>query len=80
MIHRNPRSRVAKRVVASLLASAFIIVGSPVAASSAASGGGAHKQVSATFGDCKNDNAGKHNGYDCPVQVPGGSDGGILVF
>jgi hypothetical protein len=23
--------------------------------------------VSATHGDCKNNNKGKHNGYDCPV-------------
>jgi hypothetical protein len=25
--------------------------------------------VSANFGDCKNDNRGKHNGYDCPSDV-----------
>ena len=82
MIHRStPRSRMARRVTASLLASAFLFVGSPVAASSAASGGGAHRQVSATFGDCKNDNSGKHNGYDCPQGSGSGtSDGGILVF
>jgi hypothetical protein len=81
MIHRStPRSRVAKRVTATLLASAFLIVGSPVAASSAASGGGAHKSVSASFGDCKNDNSGKHNGYDCPVGSGSGSGDVILVF
>jgi hypothetical protein len=82
MIHRDtPRSRVAKRVAATVLASAFIVVGSPVAASSAASGGGAHRAVSATFGDCKNDNSGKHNGYDCPTDSGSGtSGGGILVF
>jgi hypothetical protein len=81
MIHRsNPGSRTARRVTASLLISAFLIVGSPVAASSAASGG-AHKPVSATFGDCKNNNSGKHNGYDCPKgsgSETGGED--ILVF
>ena len=70
--HSTPRSRMAKRVTAAVLASAFMIVGGPVAASSAASDGGAHKAVSATFGDCKNDNAGQHNGYDCPVQQSGG--------
>jgi hypothetical protein len=25
--------------------------------------------VSAGFGDCKNTNNGKHNGYDCPKPV-----------
>jgi hypothetical protein len=58
-------NRNAKRVLLSLLASACLIVGSPVAASSAAAGG-AQKPVSATHGDCKNDNAGKHKGYVCP--------------
>jgi hypothetical protein len=52
----------------SLAASACLIVGSPfVGVSSAATGGGAHKPVSASFGDCKNDNNGKHNGYNCPT-------------
>ena len=69
MMHRTTTgSRTAKRVVMSLLASACLIAGSPVVGvSSAATGGGAHNAVSATFGDCKNDNSGKHNGYDCPV-------------
>jgi hypothetical protein len=68
MMHRSTMgSRTAKRVVMSLLASACLIVGSPVVGvSSAATGGGAHNAVSANFGDCKNDNRGKHNGYDCP--------------
>jgi hypothetical protein len=36
--------------------------------------------VSAGHGDCKNDNAGKHNGFDCPVQqTGGGTDGGTTV-
>jgi hypothetical protein len=57
---------MAKRVIVSLAASACLIVGSPfVGVSSAATG--AHKPVSASFGDCKNNNSGKHNGYDCPV-------------
>ena len=58
MTHRS------NRVFATLAASALLIVGSPVAVSSAA---GLHKQVGAGFGDCKNVNAAKHNGYDCPV-------------
>jgi hypothetical protein len=40
--------------------------------------------VSASFGDCKNNNNGKHNGYDCPVPtvVPptvNNNDGGTVV-
>src|SRR2546423_696529 len=68
MMHRSTTgSRRANRVLVSLAASACLIVGSPfVGVSSAATGGGAHKPVSASFGDCKNSNSGKHNGYDCP--------------
>jgi hypothetical protein len=72
MMHRSKRS--AKRVVLSLVASALLIVGSPVMATSSAASAGAHKPVSASHGDCKNDNAGKHNGFDCPSVD--GSDGG----
>lgn len=80
MIHYSTtRSRVAKRVTACLLASAFLIVGSPVAASSAASGGGASRSVSATFGDCKNDNSGKHNGYDCPQSSGSGTTTDVIL-
>ena len=68
MMHRSIGSRRAKRVFVSLAASACLIAGSPfVGVSSAASG--AHKPVSATHGDCKNNNNGKHNGYNCPVLV-----------
>lgn len=77
MIHNaNAGSRTAKRVTGALLVSVFLIVGSPVAASSAATGDGAHRSVSASFGDCKNDNSGKHNGYDCPTS---GSGPGIVI-
>jgi hypothetical protein len=71
MMHRTTTgSRTAKRVLMSLLASACLIAGSPVVGvSSASTGGGVHKAVSADFGDCKNDNRGKHNGYDCPSDV-----------
>jgi hypothetical protein len=83
MMHRNAGSRNAKRVVMSLLASVCLIVGSPVAASSASNAGGAQKPVSATHGDCKNDNAGKHNGYVCPSDDGsdnGNDDGGVTIF
>ena len=67
MMHRSTTgSRTAKRVLVSLAASACLIVGSPFVGVSSAATGGAHKPVSATFGDCKNNNSGKHNGYDCP--------------
>ena len=66
MMHKNAGSRTAKRVLMSLLATVCLIVGSPVAVSSASNAGGAQKPVSATHGDCKNDNAGKHKGYVCP--------------
>jgi hypothetical protein len=67
--------RTAKRVLVSLAASACLIVGSPVVGVSSAATGGAHKPVSATHGDCKNDNRGKHNGYDCPTASDNGTDG-----
>ena len=82
MMHRSMGSRRAKRVFVSLAASACLIAGSPfVGVSSAATG--AHKPVSASFGDCKNTNNGKHQGYDCPVPnvVPPvtNNDGGTVV-
>ena len=82
MNHRtNAGSRRVKRVVLSLLASACLIAGSPVVAvGSAATGGGAHKAVGADHGDCKNDNRGKHNGYDCPSNDSGGDTGGEVTF
>jgi hypothetical protein len=67
--------RTAKRVLVSLAASACLIVGSPVVGVSSAATG-AHKPVSATHGDCKNDNRGKHNGYDCPTASDNGTGGG----
>jgi len=67
-----------KRVAAAVLASALLTVGFPGVATSSAASPGAHNAVSAGFGDCKNDNSGKHNGYDCPSSVgnDGGSNGG----
>ena len=66
MMHRLNAGRPAKRVLLSLLASVCLLVSSPVVGVSSAASG-AHKPVSATHGDCKNDNKGKHNGYNCPV-------------
>ena len=61
--------RGGKRVILSLLATACLVVGSPAAVAGASSAGGAQKPVSATHGDCKNDNAGKHYGYVCPTPA-----------
>ena len=73
------------RTLLSLLATACLAVGSPVAVASAA--GGAQKPVDATHGDCKNDNAGKHKGYVCPsdnggvnsTDTGGDTGGGVLT-
>jgi hypothetical protein len=51
--------------IAMVLAAAALYCWSPLVATSAAQAGGAHKPRPATFGDCKHDNAGVHNGYDC---------------
>jgi hypothetical protein len=79
-----------KRVLLSLLSTTCLVVGSPVALASASNAGGAQKPVGATFGDCKNDNAGKHKGYVCPSDNGGvdstdtggdtGGDGGVLAY
>jgi hypothetical protein len=51
-----------------------------------ASAAGLHASATATHGDCKNQNAAKHNGYDCPLSDSGGtaatgtSGDTILVF
>jgi hypothetical protein len=66
MMHvSNKGGRTAKRVLLSLLASVCLMVASPVIGASSASVG-AQTPVSATHGDCKNDNSAKHNGYVCP--------------
>jgi hypothetical protein len=80
MTHRSTAGHRAKRFTLSLLASALLLVASPVVAPGSASAGGAHKQVGASFGDCKNDNRGKHNGYVCPTPDNGGGDDGGEVL
>ena len=66
--HRPVAPRQIKRGALAFLAVALLSAGSPlVATSSASNAGGADKPVSATHGDCKNINAGVHNGYDCPA-------------
>jgi hypothetical protein len=67
-------SRRGKRVILSLLATSCLVIGSPTIVATAA--GGAQKPVSATHGDCKNNNAGKHKGYVCPSNTGGGATGG----
>jgi hypothetical protein len=69
------KARRGKRVILSLLAASCLVFGSPVGVASAANNG-AQKPVSAAHGDCKNDNAGKHKGYVCPSDNPGGSETG----
>jgi hypothetical protein len=80
-------ARRGKRVILSLLATTALVAGSPAVAANAASASGAQKPVSATHGDCKNDNAGQHKGYVCPTAPgsdqatdDGGNVGGGLVF
>jgi hypothetical protein len=77
-------SRRGKRAILSLLAASCLVIGSPVGAVYAVQGG-AGKPVSATHGDCKNSNPGKHKGYVCPIDNGGGETGGggdeeVLVF
>jgi hypothetical protein len=53
------------------LATLLVVIASlasPWVALSAAQAGGADKPRPATFGDCKNANAGVHNGYDCEEE------------
>lgn len=54
---------------------ALLSLGSTGAATSLASNaGGAHKPRPATFGDCKNVNAGLHNGYVCEAEEEEGGE------
>ena len=69
MKHRSTAgSRISKRMAMALMAGVLMSmsVGAPAMADSSASEGrGAHRQVPAGFGDCKNHNSGVHNGYNC---------------
>jgi hypothetical protein len=86
MKHGFESSR-SKRAILSLLAASCLVIGSPVGAVYAAKGG-AQKPVSATHGDCKNNNSGKHKGYVCPSgggetiggDTGGGGDDEVLIF
>jgi hypothetical protein len=74
MSHRSFAGLSRKGTALAFVASAFLSLGSPlVAVSSAADAGGAQRQVSADFGDCKNDNSGLHLGYVCPSTDGGGT-------
>ncbi len=86
MKHGFESSR-SKRAILSLLAASCLVIGSPVGAAIAANG--AQKPVSATHGDCKNNNRGKHKGYVCPSptggetvggDTGGGGDDEVLIF
>ena len=74
MKKQGSTARRGQRIFLSLLATSCLVVGSPVVASSVAKQGGAGKAVSATHGDCKNDNRGKHKGYVCPSDNGGGGE------
>jgi hypothetical protein len=67
MMHRTSAATAAsRRIAVTAFAAIAMFAGSPaVAVSSAAEEPGLHRQVPATFGDCKNHNSGLHNGYDC---------------
>jgi hypothetical protein len=63
---------MSKAVVAGAMMS-MSVLSRAMAESSASTGNGHHRSVPASFGDCKNDNSGVHNGYDCPVTGGGES-------
>jgi hypothetical protein len=68
MTHRsNAGNRFSKRVALALalVVSALMTVGSPAMASSAFVWVGSDRVAQHSFGDCKNENSGLHNGYDC---------------
>jgi hypothetical protein len=71
-VNQGRKAATKRRVLRGLLAlgAASLSFASPLAATSLASNaGGADKSRPATFGDCKNENAGVHNGYDCEESV-----------
>jgi hypothetical protein len=66
---RNKRGRIRMAWTAMLaVLGAAMSLASPWVAISSAEAGGADKPRPATFGDCKNVNAGVHNGYDCEEE------------
>ena len=79
MIHRSLASLPSsKRIALTLALSAALSLGSPLVAISSAQAGGAQKPVNASFGDCRNDNSGKHLGYVCPTPTDNSGGGGII--
>ncbi len=75
MSHRSFPVILPRRPIALALAASALLYGaSPLVAVSSASSG-AQRPVTAGFGDCKNDNSGKHLGYVCPQ--PGGASSGV---
>ena len=74
-------ARRGQRVFLSLLTAGCLVAASPAGIANA---GAPQKPVGATHGDCKNDNAGKHLGFVCPLSIPGidtgtGGDTGLVI-
>jgi hypothetical protein len=67
--------RRTKRSVVALIVMLLCTGSTGVATSMASDAGGADKSRPASFGDCKNQNSGVHNGYDCESEQ--GSPGGV---
>ncbi len=68
MTHRSKAgNRFSKRIALALalVVSALMTVGFPAMASSAFVWVGSYRVVPHSFGDCKNENSGLHNGYVC---------------
>jgi hypothetical protein len=67
---------IRRATLLSLLAGVMALGGPWVAIGAASNAGGADKPRPMTFGDCKNENAGVHNGYDCePEEEPTSAEG-----
>ncbi len=58
----------ARQTVLALLIALLSTASFGAASSLASNAGGADKERPATFGDCPNQNAGVHNGYDCEEE------------
>jgi hypothetical protein len=58
----------ARRMLLALLVALTSIGSMGVTTTLASNAGGAQKPRPATFGDCKNENAGLHNGYVCEEE------------
>jgi|HubBroStandDraft_6_1064221.scaffolds.fasta_scaffold2462413_1 hypothetical protein len=64
-------TKARSRTIAAIMLTMLASLASPWVTTGAAQAGGADKPRPATFGDCKNENAGVHNGYDCEPAPEG---------